>query len=96
MTGTRPFASSTQISNVWNEFARGFFSYYFSGPWSVGDFKKRLFEALWEFFAPMRARRAEILARPGYVDEVLEHGARRARDIADATMERVRAAVGLR
>ena len=40
--GLAPLASSTQISNVWNEFARGFFSYYFSGPWSVGDFKKRL------------------------------------------------------
>jgi multiple sugar transport system substrate-binding protein len=41
-----PVASSTQISNVWNEFARGFFSYYFSGPWSVGDFRKRLPPAL--------------------------------------------------
>ena len=37
-----PVASATQISNVWNEFARGYFSYYFSGPWSVADFRKRL------------------------------------------------------
>jgi len=37
-----PLASSAQISNVWNEFARGFFSYYVSGPWSVGDFRRRL------------------------------------------------------
>ncbi len=37
-----PVASATQISNVWNEFSRGFFSYYFSGPWSIGDFQRRL------------------------------------------------------
>ena len=37
-----PLASSTQISNVWNEFARGFFSVYLSGPWTVGDLKSRL------------------------------------------------------
>ncbi|WP_295168903.1 sugar ABC transporter substrate-binding protein [uncultured Brevundimonas sp.] len=37
-----PLASSTQISNVWTEFARGYFSFYFSGPWSVGDFRSKL------------------------------------------------------
>ncbi|HWK89737.1 MAG TPA: tryptophan--tRNA ligase [Longimicrobium sp.] len=67
-----------------------------AGGIGYGEFKKRLFEALQDYFAPMRARRAEILARPGYVDEVLEDGARRAREIAGATMERVRTAVGLR
>lgn len=40
--GLAPIASATQISNVWNEFSRGFFSYYFSGPWSIGDFQRRL------------------------------------------------------
>ena len=40
-----------------------------------GDFKKRLAEAYWDFFAPMRERRAEILADPGYVDQVLAAGA---------------------
>jgi multiple sugar transport system substrate-binding protein len=40
--GLAPVASAAQISNVWNEFSRGFFSYYFSGPWSVGDFRRRL------------------------------------------------------
>lgn len=84
----RLVASPEQVARMEDDFRAGGIGY--------GDFKKRLFEALWEYFAPMRARRAEILARPGYVDEVLEHGARRARDIADATMDRVRAAVGLR
>jgi multiple sugar transport system substrate-binding protein len=46
--GLAPVASATQISNVWNEFARGFFSYYFSGPWSVGEFRRRLPAALQE------------------------------------------------
>ena len=37
-----PLASSTQISNVWNEFARGYFAVYPSGPWTIGDMKERL------------------------------------------------------
>lgn len=40
--GLAPLASATQISNVWTEFARGFFSFYLSGPWTIGDFKRRL------------------------------------------------------
>ncbi|MES2860220.1 MAG: extracellular solute-binding protein [Pseudomonadota bacterium] len=40
--GLAPLASSTQISNVWNEFAKGYFSFYFSGPWTIGDMKTRL------------------------------------------------------
>jgi multiple sugar transport system substrate-binding protein len=48
--GLAPIASATQISNVWNEFQRGFFSFYFSGPWSIGDFRRRLapeFQGAW-------------------------------------------------
>lgn len=67
-----------------------------AGGVGYGDFKKRLFEAIWEFFAPMRARRAEILAEKGYVDDVLAHGARHARAASNAVMGRVRTAVGLR
>lgn len=37
-----PLASATQISNVWNEFARGYFSIYPSGPWTIGDMQTRL------------------------------------------------------
>ena len=51
---------------------------------------------LWEFFAPMRKRREEILAQPGYIDEVLAKGAARANAIANEVMARVRSAVGLR
>jgi tryptophanyl-tRNA synthetase len=60
-----------------------------------GDFKKRLAEAYWDYFAPMRARRAEILADPGFVDQVLAAGALRAREEAGKVLDRVRRSVGL-
>lgn len=44
---------------------------------------------------PFRAKRAEIASRPEAVTEVLDDGARRARVIAQQTMEEVRAAVQL-
>ncbi len=37
-----PRMSDTQISNVWNEFANGFFTFYITGPWNIGEFKRRL------------------------------------------------------
>ncbi len=40
--GLAPVASAAQISNVWTEFERGWFSFYFSGPWTIGDFRDRL------------------------------------------------------
>ena len=61
-----------------------------------GDFKKRLAEAYWDYFAPMRARREEILADPGYVDAVLAKGAEKARAEAAKVLDRVRKATGLR
>jgi tryptophanyl-tRNA synthetase len=61
-----------------------------------GDFKKQLFAKLWDYFEPMRQRRAEILAHPDYIDEVLAKGAARANTIADQVMARVRSAVGIR
>ena len=67
-----------------------------AGGVGYGDFKKRLFGALWEYFAPMRARREEILAEKSYVDDVLAHGARQARAAASHVMHRVRSAVGFK
>ena len=58
--------------------------------------KKELFEKLWEYFAPMRKHREEILRDKNYIDNVLARGAKRANEIADQVMQRVRAAVGLR
>lgn len=40
--GLAPPASNNQIANVWNEFGRGYFTFYISGPWNIGEFKRRL------------------------------------------------------
>jgi multiple sugar transport system substrate-binding protein len=37
-----PPMSNMQISNVWDEFARGFFTFYITGPWNIGEFKRRV------------------------------------------------------
>ena len=81
------FASEADYQTMITDHERGGIGY--------GDFKKRLAEAYWDFFAPMRARRAEILADPGYVDKVLADGAARAREEANKVLTRVRRAVGL-
>jgi multiple sugar transport system substrate-binding protein len=40
--GWAPAMSAGEISNVWTEFARGYFSFYISGPWNIEEFKRRL------------------------------------------------------
>jgi multiple sugar transport system substrate-binding protein len=44
--GLVPMMTNTQISNVWDEFARGLFTFYITGPWNVGEFRRRLPEAM--------------------------------------------------
>ena len=81
-------ASKDEIADMRQRFVKGGTGY--------GDFKKQLFEKLWEFFAPMRKRREEILEDKSYIDDVLARGAIRANEIANRVMDRVREAVGLR
>ncbi len=81
------FASKSEIAEMREKFTKGGTGY--------GDFKKQLFEKLWEYFSPMRKRREEILADKLYVDNVLVRGARRANEVANDVMRRVRGAVGL-
>lgn len=40
--GLAPATSANQITNVWDEFARGSFTFYITGPWNIGEFKRRL------------------------------------------------------
>jgi tryptophanyl-tRNA synthetase len=63
----------------------------------VGDVevKTKLSNAVNEMLAPIRARRQAALARPGYIRELLVDGSRKARVVAQQTMERVRSAVKL-
>jgi len=39
--GWAPKMSETQISNVWDEFFRGFTVFYLSGPWNIREFRQR-------------------------------------------------------
>lgn len=60
-----------------------------------GALKTRLTEAVNTYFAPLRARRAELAADPAYVDEVLAQGNARANQVADATLDEVRTKMGM-
>src|SRR6266576_146051 len=80
-------ASKDEIEEMREQFREGGRGY--------GDFKKHLFEKLWDYFAPMRKQRDEILRDKNYINAVLNRGAERANTIAQEVMKRVRGAVGL-
>ena len=63
----------------------------------VGDVevKTKLAVAINTMLDPIRERRAQALAKPGYLREVLMEGSKKARVVAQGTMERVRDAVKL-
>jgi tryptophanyl-tRNA synthetase len=64
----------------------------------VGDVevKTKLARALNAHLEPMRARRADLVATPDRLREILHDGSKKARAVAIETMERVRAAVKLK
>ena len=64
---------------------------------TVGDVevKRSLARAINEVLDPLRERRAELLARPGRIREIVLDGSSRARAIARETMKEVRDAVRL-
>lgn len=68
---------------------------YLAGGMGYGVAKQLLFEKYTEYFAAARERRAHLMAHPETVEEILQEGARKARKIAEASMEEIRAAVGL-
>lgn len=81
------FASPEQSREMRNEFARGI---------AWGEAKKRLFELVNKELAPARARYEELLDAPQEVEAVLQAGARRAREISQPFIEKLRRAVGIR
>lgn len=83
----RLFATPEDVAQMEADFLAGGIGY--------GDLKKRLFQTIWDYFAPMRERRAALAADPGYVDRVLADGALRANAVASVTLKRMRQAVGL-
>ena len=40
--GFAPELGNNQVANLWQEFGRGTFAFYISGPWNIGEFKRRL------------------------------------------------------
>ena len=66
-----------------------------AGGQGYGYYKQELFETIWEFFHPMRARREKLEKDSDYVDGVLEEGAKKARAKAREVLDRVRNAVGM-
>jgi multiple sugar transport system substrate-binding protein len=59
-----PMTAQAEVANLYHEFARGAFAFYLTGPWNVGEFRRRLparLEGKWTT-APMPA---EAGAYPG-------------------------------
>jgi tryptophanyl-tRNA synthetase len=61
-----------------------------------GEAKQALCERIEAQVGPMRARYADLMARPDRIEDVLQAGAQKARRLAGPFMERLREAVGLR
>ncbi len=68
---------------------------YRAGGYGYGHAKKRLAELVNETFAAARDRYEQLLQDESYVRSVLREGGRKARATAEATMQRVRQAVGI-
>jgi tryptophanyl-tRNA synthetase len=66
-----------------------------AGNYGWGHAKQELYEVLEARLAPLRARYVELRSHPAEIDAILEAGAVEARKRAQATMERVRRAVGI-
>jgi tryptophanyl-tRNA synthetase len=60
-----------------------------------GDFKKDLAEVVVESLTPIRERTLELLDNPRELDEVLEAGAEKAREVAHSTLHDAWAKLGL-
>ncbi len=81
-------ASPEEVAAMAERFRAGGFGY--------GDAKKELLARILEYFGPLREKREELAKDTEIVTDVLADGAKRARAVADRTLERVRKAVGIR
>jgi len=68
---------------------------YRAGGLGYGEVKKELFARIWEYFAPYRAKRAELAGNLDYVRQVMAQGAEKTRAVATQTLDLVRERVGL-
>ncbi|WP_298884914.1 tryptophan--tRNA ligase [uncultured Bradyrhizobium sp.] len=70
-------------------------AHYIRGGLGDSIVKKRLDDVLQALLAPIRDRRRVLARDPGYVLQEVKRGTERAREITDATLRDVRAALGL-
>lgn len=95
-----PKDTSKPLFQLWSLFAEeaereAMFARAEQGGLGYGELKKDLLARMLDYFAPMRARRGELAAKKGLVEEVLQHGATRARALAEPVWQAARDAVGL-
>jgi tryptophanyl-tRNA synthetase len=81
------FAPAAELADIASKYRAGGYGY--------GRAKKRLGELINEHFAAARKRYAEIEKAPDKVRDILREGARKARAVAEATMQRVRNTCGI-
>ena len=81
------FADETELTEIAEKYRAGGYGY--------GQAKDRLAELINERFAPAREKYAKLEKNPNYVRDVLAEGGHKARNVAEATMQRVRDACGL-
>ena len=68
---------------------------YRAGGMGYGEAKQAVYDAAMNYFAAARAKRVELAADPGYVEDVLQAGARKARAKGQEVLQRVRDACGV-
>jgi tryptophanyl-tRNA synthetase len=68
---------------------------YRAGGMGYGEAKKALLEAALDYFADARRRRDDLVEHPDRLDDILQSGAKRARDKGREVLDRVRSACGL-
>ncbi|NPA60130.1 MAG: tryptophan--tRNA ligase [Epsilonproteobacteria bacterium] len=69
---------------------------YKKGGEGHGHFKLYLHDVIWEYFRPYREKREYYLQNKDEVKEILNIGAKKARDIALPTIEKIRVATGIK
>ncbi len=80
------FATPAQAGEMRHAYAEGI---------GWGDAKQRLFAVVDQAVAPMREQYAQLIAKPAQLEEILQEGARKARDVTVPLLDGLQRAVGL-
>jgi len=68
---------------------------YLRGGLGYGEVKKELFGLIWDYFRPVRERRAEFARDMGEIAGIMKKGAEKTRAVAVPTLELVKRRTGL-